>query len=142
MRRFHYCPICRKIPIYRTEVRTCGGTECISTWRSLSINQKARMMEEAAELSNKALEAQLLQGLRPEEFSGVKADEIDWTSRPNVPQVPPNIPQTVQRDNEFLKKVWGDDAPGIVKDEELPMIYGHIVGCKCELCESIRKQTK
>ena len=40
-----YCPICKTIPILRREVRTCGTPSCLETWRSLTIDQKARALD-------------------------------------------------------------------------------------------------
>jgi len=34
------CPICRKIPIFRREVHTCGSPLCLKEWRGWSAEVK------------------------------------------------------------------------------------------------------
>ena len=134
-RRFHYCPVCRKIPVYRAEVKTCGDLNCLATWRMLPRADKIRLMNEAVEMGHQAYEAEVLRGLSPFDFVNVhKAQlqeenpllEVD-TSKParfDISPTKPNIfdkpppKKTVQTDNEFLEKIFGPDAPGVVKDEE------------------------
>jgi hypothetical protein len=61
------------------------------------------------------------------------------TTRP-IPVIPS---KTADRDDEFLTKVFGPDAPGLSKSlKDRPMVYGHPKDCDCETCESIRQQIK
>ena len=34
------CPVCRKIPIFRREVHTCGSPLCLKEWRGWSAEVK------------------------------------------------------------------------------------------------------
>jgi hypothetical protein len=113
------CPICRIVPLTRREVKTCGSHDCISQWRSFSPQQKVKAMEGALDDS--------------ESFFGPER-----ITRP-IPAIPS---KTAERDDEFLTKVFGPDAPGVSNLKDRPMIYGHPKDCDCETCESIRNQIK
>jgi hypothetical protein len=116
------CPICRKVPLTRREVKTCGSINCVRMWRSYSPDEKVRAMEGTLDDTD--------------EFFGVSS--AGQMARP-TPEIPT---KTTQRDNEFLTKVFGPDAPGVVKEEDQPVIYGHEPGCDCKLCVSTRKAIK
>lgn len=37
-----YCPICKLVPINRPEIKTCGSKPCLTAWRQMLPEQKAK----------------------------------------------------------------------------------------------------
>ena len=93
------CPICGIVPLRRREVNTCGSSDCVQTWRSLSPQQKVDAMEGVLVPKNEHI------------FSVEPSGRI---ARPNEK----SSSKSTQTDNEFLEKIFGPDAPGVVKPEE------------------------
>lgn len=95
------CPVCRVGKIVRKEVKTCGSPECIAAWRTMSVGQRARAMEEA----------DLTTITNIDDFKPTFDKHISPAPAPD---------STTQRDNEALEKIFGAGAPGIIKptDEE------------------------
>lgn len=100
------CPICRLVKILRAEIKTCGSPECLTTWRSFTPQQKVDAVERAAEI------------ISDQFIPSPSSDRPRSGFRTINPTDIPSIPKTVERDNDFLRKVFGDDAPGIVKDDD------------------------
>lgn len=97
------CPVCKSAKLRRRELQTCGAPDCVAMWRTATSLQRAKMIDAAEELS----------------------DLLPFTTRPAneaIPNAPaPKIPTretTVDRDNEFLKKMFGPDAPGVVETKK------------------------
>lgn len=41
------CPICRFKTIRRKEVQTCGGIDCVATWKGMTSSEKQKAIESA-----------------------------------------------------------------------------------------------
>ena len=78
-----YCPICHIVPLRRREVNTCGSSECVQLWRSLSPTQKVKAMEGDMDDS---------------EFELRKGNLV----RRPIPVIP------TEKDEDFLKTVFKD----------------------------------
>jgi hypothetical protein len=98
------CPICHIGKIVRRDIKTCGASECVEVWRTLSPSQRAKALETAAD------------------YNVIPADLSQFTTPSAPPKEPPpttpHLSPSTQRDNEFLEKMFGPDAPGIVKNPE------------------------
>lgn len=95
------CPICRVGKIARREVKTCGAPECVAVWRTLTTQQRARAVDEA--------EASAFPPIQPLENRGIL----------RAPSSIPPPETSTERDNKFLTKIFGPDAPGKVEESEV-----------------------
>lgn len=94
------CPICRVGKVYRREVKTCGAPDCVELWRNMTASQRARAVDEAME--------SFVELPRP-----TFDKPIPTIHSPEAPD------STTKRDNEALKRIFGEDnPPGAVPDEE------------------------
>lgn len=92
------CPICRLGKIVRREVKTCGAYDCVQVWKTLSPSQRARAVEEAEQINSIPTTFSTSRGLDP---------------LTNPPPQSISLPKSsTQRDDEALRKMFGDDAPG------------------------------
>ena len=109
------CPVCRQEKIRRMEVHTCGAPSCRRTWRISSLEARARMREEAelyaAHWNEPPTAWQLKQGIPPPE---------GFENLPPLDPLPEEeqLSPSTRRDNEFLEKMFGPDAPGVVKPDK------------------------
>ena len=55
MAQSHHCPCCHAT-IWRREVKTCGSPQCLAEWRSMSLSQRAKMIELAEDNPHLATE--------------------------------------------------------------------------------------
>ena len=73
-----YCPICQSAKIYRKEVKTCGGVDCVNEWKGLNSSQKLKALEAAGivdEVVSEVLELELPTAKEPQSVP----EPADWT---------------------------------------------------------------
>lgn len=97
------CPVCRIGKIRRRDIKTCGAPDCVELWRAMTSTQRAKAVEEA---DNESIS-----------YVTLPSPTFD---KPTVYQHSPEAPDsTTKRDNEALKRIFGEDnPPGSVPDDE------------------------
>lgn len=99
------CPVCGIGRIRRREVKTCGAPDCVELWRHMTATQRAKAIEQADEYSVVGADVRIT---LPPTFDKP-------TTYQHLPEAPDS---TTKRDNEALKRIFGEDnPPGAVPDE-------------------------
>lgn len=92
------CPVCRVGKIRRKDIKTCGAPDCVEIWRAMTSSQRARAIEEADASSSDV------------GFSALPSPTFD-RQRSAIPSEAPAPDSTTKRDNEALRKLFGEENP-------------------------------
>ena len=125
---FRVCPMCKREPLLRSEVKTCGARECLRDWRRLSVAMRARAVADAELIADALLEQKIARD--PRSYKYFTPTELPTFHKPapeDLDKAIGAVNETNEVDKEFLSKrmtpeqidkLFGGPPPKKTEDDE------------------------